>query len=224
MSPRVGKKILIAVVAFIVVLCAVIATRPDTFRVERTAEINAPAATVFTQVNDFSKWQAWSPWAKLDPNVKLELSANPAGKGATYKWEGNDDVGSGAMTILESKPNEQVDIDLHFLKPFEAKNKTIFTFTGNAPTKVTWAMEGNNTFVTKAFTMFMDMDAMVGKDFEKGLAQMKTAAETEAAAQKAAAEAQAKADAEAAAAAAALAAQQQAAAEELAKKPGKRSK
>jgi hypothetical protein len=204
MSPRVGKKILIAIVVFVAVMCIVIATRPDSFRAERSAEINAPPAIVFNQVNDFSKWQAWSPWAKLDPNVKLELSANPVGKGATYKWEGNDDVGSGAMTILESTPAEKVDIDLHFLKPFEAKNKTVFTFKGDAnKTTVTWAMEGHNNFVTKAFSMFVNMDEMVGKDFEKGLAQMKTVSEAEAQAQKAAAEAQAKADAEAAAAAAA---------------------
>jgi len=134
--------------------------------------------TVFAQVNDFHKWDAWSPWAKLDPNMKQNYEGAPAGTGAMYSWTGNDQVGQGRMTITDSKPSELVKIKLEFIKPWTATNATDFMFTpqGNQ-TSVKWTMDGDNTFMGKAFGLFMNMDKMVGGDFEKGLAQMKAVAE-----------------------------------------------
>jgi hypothetical protein len=187
----VAKKILIALVVLVGILVAVIATRPATYRVERAAEINAAPAIVFEQVNDFHRWEGWSPWAKLDPNIKLDYAGPAAGEGAIYKWVGNDDVGEGSMTILESKPAERVRIKLEFIKPFAQTSITSFDFKGDAAkSRVTWLMEGQNNFLGKAMSMFMDLDQMIGKDFEKGLGQLKAVSEAEAA-RVAAAEAQA---------------------------------
>ena len=164
-----AKKILIGLVVIIGILVAVIATRPSSFHIERAADMNAPPAVVFAQVNDFHRWEAWSPWAKLDPSMKAEFSDAAAGEGAIYSWSGNDQVGEGKMTIVESKPPERVRLKLEFLKPYAAQNITAFDFKGdNGKSKVTWAMEGNNNFMMKAFSMFMNMDVMIGKDFEKG--------------------------------------------------------
>src|SRR5688572_23872990 len=172
------KKILIGVAAAFLLLVIVIATRPAEFRIERSTAISAPPEVVFAQVNDFRAWPAWSPWEKLDPGMKRTHSGAPSGVGAKYAWTGNDDVGEGRMTIEKSDPGKEVVIKLEFLEPFEASNTTTFTFTPNSSgTKVNWAMEGNNNFMGKMFSLFMDMDEMVGKDFEKGLAGMKTAAE-----------------------------------------------
>ena len=172
------KKILIAVVLIVVVFVIVVATRPADFRVTRSVTIGAPAAVVFAQVNDFHKWDAWSPWAKLDPVMKQTHEGAPAGTGAIYSWVGNSDVGEGRMTITESRPNEMIGIKLEFLKPFAAVNTTEFSFKpeGNQ-TVVTWSMTGTNNFMAKAFGLFMNMDKMVGGDFEKGLAQMKSVTE-----------------------------------------------
>ena len=176
------KKILlygfVAIVLIIAIFCVVVAMQPAHYTVERSATINAPAPVVFAQVNDFHKWQAWSPWEKLDPNMKKEFSGAAAGNGAVYSWAGNNDVGEGRMTITDSRPSELVKIKLEFIKPFTATNTTDFVLTpqGNQ-TNVKWTMSGENNFVAKAFSMFMNMDKMVGGDFEKGLAQMKTVAE-----------------------------------------------
>jgi len=169
------KKILVGLVAVIAVLLIAILMQPDSYTVTRNGVVSAPPEVVFTHVNDFPKWAAWSPWAKLDPNMKLTLSTNPAGKGATYFWTGNDDVGEGKMTILDSTPSSSVDINLEFIKPFESKARNKFTFTPEgAGTKVTWSMTGENNFMGKAFGLFMNMDKMIGADFEKGLEQMKS--------------------------------------------------
>lgn len=204
------KKILIGLIVVIGIFAAVVATRPDTFKVERAATINAPAEVVFAYVNDFHKWDEWSPWSKIDPNMKKTIEGAPAGVGATYYWNGNDDVGEGRQTITESKPNEMVGIKLEFLKPFASTSQVVFALKPEADkTTVTWTMNGNNDFMGKAFSMFMDMDAMIGKDFDKGLAQMKTIAEAEATKRLADAKAAAdKAAADAAAAAAGQPAQQ----------------
>ena len=176
------KKILlygiVVIVLIIVIFCVVVAMQPAHYTVERSATINAPAPVVFAQVNDFHKWQAWSPWENLDPNTKKEYSGAAAGNGAVYSWAGNNDVGEGRMTITESTPSSAIKIKLEFIKPFTATNATDFTFTpqGNQ-TNVKWTMSGDNNFVAKAFSMFMNMDKMVGGDFEKGLAQMKTVSE-----------------------------------------------
>ena len=173
------RKILIGVAAVIVLLLLVILTRPSTFHVERSITIAAPPENAFAQVNDFRAWPAWSPWEKLDPQMKRSHEGSPAGVGAKYAWVGNDQVGEGRMTIEKSEKPSIVGIKLEFLKPFEATNSTTFTF---APTpqgsKVTWAMDGENGFVAKAMSLFMDMDKMIGADFEKGLASMKGIAET----------------------------------------------
>lgn len=172
------KKILIALVLIVVGLVIVVATRPADFRITRSTTIAAPPDVVFAQVNDLHKWDAWSPWAKLDPAMKQTHEGAPAGVGAIYSWTGNKEVGEGRMTITESRPNKLIGIKLEFLKPFAAINTTEFTFTpeGNQ-TAVTWSMAGTNNFMIKAFGLFMNMDKMVGGDFEKGLAKMKPVAE-----------------------------------------------
>ena len=172
------KKILIGIGAALALLLIVIALQPAKFRIERSITMAAPPEAAFAQVNDFHAWSKWSPWEKLDPNLKRSYEGPSAGAGATYAWVGNDDVGGGRMTIEKSNAPSEIQIKLEFLKPFEATNTTIFTFakTGEG-NKTTWAMEGDNSFMGKAMGLFMNMDQMVGKDFEKGLASMKAVAE-----------------------------------------------
>ncbi len=172
--------ILAILILLVVVLSVVVAMQPEDFKVTRTASVTAPPDRVFEQVNDFHKWDAWSPWAKLDPNMKTIYSGSASGPGASYAWVGNDEVGEGKMTITQSHPSDHVKIDLEFIKPFAAKNVTEFVLKpeGNK-TNVTWTMAGKNNFISKAFCMVMDMDKLVGGDFEKGLAQMKTVVESE---------------------------------------------
>jgi len=172
------KKILIGLAVVLVVLAIVISMQPPDFRVERSATISAPPERVFAQVNDFHNWDAWSPWAKLDPDMKTTFEGPASGPGSKYSWVGNSKVGEGAMTILESRPQELVSIKLEFLKPFASTSTADFSFKPEGPgTKVTWVMTGKCNFMSKAFGLFMNMDKMVGGDFEKGLAQMKAAAE-----------------------------------------------
>ena len=173
------KKIAIVVAAVIVVFIAAVAMQPANFLVTRSATINAQEDKVFGMINDFHQWEAWSPWAKLDPAMKTTYEGAPAGNGAIYKWNGNDQVGEGMMTILESQSPNLVRIKLDFLKPFPSSNTTEFLLKPDGRgTNVSWTMSGTNNFMSKAFLMFMGgMDGAVGKDFEKGLAQMKAAAE-----------------------------------------------
>jgi len=172
------KKILIALAAIVVVFVAVVAMQPSEFRVARTATISAPAPVVFAQVNDFHKWEAWSPWAKLDPAATATFEGPTAGPGAIFRWAGNHEVGEGSMTITESRPTDLIRIKLEFLKPFAATNTVEFTFKPEAnQTAVTWSMAGRNNFIAKAVCLFMNMDKMVGGNFEKGLAQMKSVVE-----------------------------------------------
>jgi hypothetical protein len=172
------KKILIGLAVIVAVFAVIVALQPSEFRIVRSAAISAPAPEVFAQVNDFHNWQAWSPWAKLDPAAKATFEGSPAGTGAIFRWAGNKEVGEGSMTITESRPSELIKIKLEFLKPFAATNSAEFTFKpeGNQ-TVVTWSMEGRNNFIAKAFCLFMNMDKMVGGQFEKGLASMKSVAE-----------------------------------------------
>ncbi|MCL4218645.1 MAG: SRPBCC family protein [Candidatus Hydrogenedentes bacterium] len=175
------KIFIIGFLAFDFVLFAVIAAillQPNEFRVERSIVVNAPPSEVFAQVNDFHNWSAWSPWAKLDPSMMQTYEGAPEGEGAVYFWSGNDDVGEGRMTILESKPDNLVKIELEFIKPWTATNTAVFIFEPEAgQTRVSWAMYGENGFMAKAFQIFMDMDSMVGGDFEKGLADLKATVE-----------------------------------------------
>ncbi|MEN9579048.1 MAG: hypothetical protein RJA70_2057 [Pseudomonadota bacterium] len=172
------KKSLIGIAAVLVLLVVVIAVQPAKFRVERSITMSAPPEAAFALVNDFHAWGAWSPWDKIDPNLKRSYDGPASGVGAKYAWVGNADVGEGRMAIEQSSSPSQISIKLEFLKPFAATNTTLFTFQqtpeGN---KTTWAMEGENGFVSKAFSLVMNMDKMVGSDFEKGLAQLKSAAE-----------------------------------------------
>jgi carbon monoxide dehydrogenase subunit G len=169
---------IIGIPLVIVILVIFIAVQPSSFRVERAATVAAPPEVVFAQINDFHNWQAWSPWAQLDPDMKLTYDGPEAGQGARYAWTGNKKAGEGRMEIIESRPAELIKINLEFIKPFAAKNLTEFTFTpaGDA-TKVTWAMSGDNGFMGKAFGLFMKMDKLVGGDFEKGLASIKQISE-----------------------------------------------
>jgi uncharacterized protein YndB with AHSA1/START domain len=172
------KKILIALAAIIGLFLVVVAMQPSEFRIERSTTIAAPAENVFAQVNDFHNWDAWSPWAKLDPNAKNTFDGPPAGKGAVFHWAGNSEVGEGEMTITESRPNEHIRIKLEFIKPFADTSTTEFTLKPEGDqTHVTWSMFGNNNFMSKIFCLFMDMEKMVGGSYEKGLANMKTIVE-----------------------------------------------
>ena len=172
------KKILIALIVIVVVFVIVVALQPADFRVTRSATIAAPPAAVFAQVNDLHNWEAWSPWAKLDPNSKIAYEGPPAGVGAAFAWSGNYEVGEGRMTITESRPNEFVQFKLDFVKPFKGTNTAEFTFKpeGNQ-TAVTWSMSGKKNFIMKAIGLFVSCDKMMGGFFEKGLAQMKSVAE-----------------------------------------------
>jgi uncharacterized protein YndB with AHSA1/START domain len=175
------KKILIALGVIAVVLAGlagVVAMQPADFRIVRSATIPAPPAEVFAQVNDFHNWEAWSPWKKLDPAAKNSFEGAPSGTGAVFKWVGNSEVGEGSMTITESRPNELIRIRLHFVKPFEDTSTAEFTFKPEGQqTLVTWSMYGRKDFIGKAICMFMDMDKMVGGNFEEGLANIKTVLE-----------------------------------------------
>jgi len=172
------KKILVVIAVVIIAFLIVVALQPADFNVTRSTTITAPAKVVFAQVNDLHKWDAWSPWAKLDPAMKQTHEGASAGTGAVYSWTGNKQVGEGRMTITESRTNELIRIKLEFLKPFASINTTEFTFKPEgSQTTVNWSMRGTNNFMAKAFCIFMNMDKMVGGDFEKGLAQMKSVAE-----------------------------------------------
>ena len=173
------KWILGGAAAVVVIFLIVVAMQPSDFRVERSATMRAPASAAFAQVNDFQKWQGWSPWEKVDPALKRQYEGPKAGTGAVYAWQGNNDVGEGRMTITESKPAELVRIKLEFFKPFAATNTAEFNFkpAGAEGTAVTWTMTGQNNFLSKAICMFVNMDKMVGGMFEQGLTQMKTVVE-----------------------------------------------
>ncbi|PTL75279.1 SRPBCC family protein [Vitiosangium sp. GDMCC 1.1324] len=175
------KKVLLALAVALVGFAAVVASRPSTFRVERSITIAAPVDLPFGIVNDFHKWHFWSPWEALDPAMKKTFDGPYAGPGAIYAWSGNAQAGEGKMTLLESQPYDSIHIQLEFIKPWPATNTVVFTFQpGPEGVTVRWAMEGHHTFMARAFSLFVDMDGMIGKDFEKGLATIKSLTETEA--------------------------------------------
>jgi uncharacterized protein YndB with AHSA1/START domain len=172
------KKILIAIVVAIAAVLIYAVTRPDTFRVERTASIKAPPEKVFALINDFKRWDAWSPWEKKDPAMRRAFGDATSGKGASYTWEGNSEVGMGRMEIAESVPPSRVSIRLEFVKPFEARNTVDFVLHPKGETtQVTWAIYGPSPYISKLIGIFLDMDSMIGKDFETGLADLKAVAE-----------------------------------------------
>jgi uncharacterized protein YndB with AHSA1/START domain len=172
------KTILIALAVIVIVLVVVVVMQPSEFRVARSTTISAPPTAVFAQVNDFHKWEAWNPWGKIDPAVKQTYEGAPAGTGAIYRWSGNKEVGEGRMTITESRPSDLIRIQLEFFKPFAGNSIAELTFKpeGNQ-TAVTWSMTGTNNFMAKAIHLFINMDKMIGGQFEKGLADMKSVVE-----------------------------------------------
>lgn len=172
------KKISLILIVLIAGVLIYAATKPDTFRVERAASINAPPEKIFALIDDFHRWDAWSPWENKDPAMKRAFGAVTRGKGAVYQWDGNNEVGTGRMEITEWFPPSQVVIQLDFVKPFEAHNMVQFTLEsyGDATT-VTWAMQGHTPYFAKVIHVFMDMDSMVGGNFETGLTNLKTIAE-----------------------------------------------
>ena len=172
------KKIVIVVVVALAAILIFAATKPDTFRVERSTTIKAPPEKIFPLINDFHNWPTWSPWEKMDPAMKRAHSGAASGKGAVYEWEGNSKVGKGRMEIVDSAPPSKVTVKLDFLEPFEAHNFAEFVLEPKGDsTKVTWTMHGPAPYISKLMTVFMSMDSMIGKDFEEGLANMKAAAE-----------------------------------------------
>ena len=179
--------VLIGLAAVIAVFVVIVAMQPSAFRITRSAAISAPAGDVFAQVNDFHNWEAWSPWENIDPNMKRTYTGPPAGTGATRAWTGNSQAGEGSSTITESRPNDLIRMKLEMIKPFAATNDVEFTFKPQGDqTVVSWTMSGQNNFMLKAFSLFMNMDKMLGGEFEKGLAQLKTLTESAAAKQEAA--------------------------------------
>lgn len=175
------KRVLLALAAIVIVFCGYIALQPSEFRVERSAIVVAPPAAVFAEVNDFHNWEAWSPWAKLDPNAKATFEGPASGEGAVFHWAGNSEVGVGRMTVTESKPDEYIKIRIDFVEPWQGTNAAEFTFKPDGPrTVTTWAMFGEHGFLEKAMCLVMNGDKMVGDQFEKGLASLKALVESKA--------------------------------------------
>lgn len=164
----------------VVIILAVAATRPHQFRIERRTVIRASPQVIFDSLNQFGQWAAWSPWEKLDPAMQKQYSGPEAGVGARYGWQGNKKVGTGSMEILEANAPSHLKIKLDFLKPFEAHNTAEFSLMPvEGGTEVVWAMYGPSPFMSKLIGLFVNMDKMIGKDFEVGLAQLKATAEAQ---------------------------------------------
>ncbi|SFB11795.1 Polyketide cyclase / dehydrase and lipid transport [Collimonas sp. OK607] len=171
------KTIVIIVVVVLAGIFGYAATRPDTFRVQRTISIKAPPEKIFARVNDFHEWGSWSPYEKLDPAMKRTFSGAASGKGAAYAWEGSDKVGAGRMEISDTSPSKTL-IKLDFSKPFKSSNTAEFSVDAQGgSSNVTWSMYGPSPYISKVMGLFFSMDSMIGKDFETGLANLKTAVE-----------------------------------------------
>lgn len=176
------KKILLGLVAIIAIIIAIILVvasfQSDDMKISRSATIAAPAEAVFKIVNDFRQWDAWSPWSKLDPNMKTTLEGPPEGVGAIYKWSGNNEVGEGSTTLVESKSNEKVAMKLEFIRPFVGTADVQLSFAPEgAGTKVTWAMQSKKPFFGKVMSLFIDCEKMCGDQFLEGLGNLKKIAE-----------------------------------------------
>jgi len=172
--------VLLVIAVVIAGILALAATKPNTFRIERSARIQAPPEGIFPLLDDFHRWPEWSPWEKLDPELRRTYGGPERGVGATYAWEGNKKVGSGRMEIVESSPHTSLRIKLDFLTPFEAHNVALFDLVPDGDhTRLVWAMEGPQPFMNKVMCVFINFDRMVGTDFEKGLAALRAIAEAE---------------------------------------------
>lgn len=172
------KTVLIVIAVAVAALLAYAATRPDSFSVERSAVIKAPPEKIHALINAFTNWPRWSPWEKLDPDMKRTLGGPPSGVGSTYEWSGNGKAGAGRMEITDSQAPGKVTIKLDFIKPFEGHNTAEFTLVPQGDsTQVNWRMFGPSPFISKLIGVFFSMDSLIGKDFEAGLANLKAAAE-----------------------------------------------
>lgn len=172
------KKTLLLIAIFVAGVLGFATTKPDTFSVQREVSIKAPPDKVAALIVDFRNWQLWSPWEKLDPDMQRTYVGPASGKGARYAWQGDDKVGAGRMEITDAATPERTVIKLDFLKPFESHNTTTFALTPDGDsTKVSWTMTGPSPYVSKVMNVFVSMDTMIGKDFDKGLANLKAAVE-----------------------------------------------
>ena len=171
-------KIALVLVVLIGAVLAFAATRPDTMHVQRSATIKAPPDRIFPLINDFHTWSSWSPYEKLDPAMKKVYSGAPSGKSAVYEWEGNSAAGQGRMEITDTAPPSRIAIKLDFIKPFAGHNVAAFALVPQGDeTTVTWTMDGPSPYLAKLMGVFVNMDTMIGKDFETGLANLKVIAE-----------------------------------------------
>lgn len=169
-------KLLAVMGILLLLLIVVIAMQPAHFEVQRSRTMPVSAHAVYEQVVDLHHWDAWSPWAKMDPDATIEFTGAPRGEGSAFTWSGNDEIGEGTMTITHVVPNEQIDIELHFVRPFAGKADVQFTFAANGDqTVVTWSMSGENNFIGKAISLVMNCDDMIGPVYEKGLASLEKA-------------------------------------------------
>jgi len=172
------KKLLIAIVVLVAGFAGYVALQSPELHIERSATIAAPPSAVFPHVNDLKAWDAWSPWAKLDPNAKVTFEGPSSGSGAVFGWSGNDDIGEGKMIIAESRPNELIKIKTEFTKPIAGISKTDFTFKPEGDkTVVTWDMRSEQPFLMRAMCIIFNGKKMIGDQFEKGLANLKAVAE-----------------------------------------------
>lgn len=175
---KIMKTIATTLITAIAAISIYATTKPDDFKVERSNTIKASSEKIFPLINDFNNWPQWSPWEKLDPNMKQTLKGAPKGVGAISEWEGNSDVGAGKIEIIKSTPSSQISMKLDMIKPFQASNDVEFTLaTEKDMTKVTWSMSGKNNFIAKVISIFMNCEKMVGDQFEKGLESLKEVAE-----------------------------------------------
>lgn len=184
-APVVGqmkKVILVLALVFVLLIGGVVAaalmSSPD-YHVERSVTVAASPETTYNVLVDLQQFKEWSPWEKLDPEMKKEFSGPDTGVGSSYHWSGNSDVGEGKMTITKVEPNKMVEVRLEFIKPFESTCKTTWTVTSTEQgSQVTWAMDGRNEgLVPRIFGLFLNMDSMVGQDFENGLSDLKKVCE-----------------------------------------------
>jgi hypothetical protein len=170
--------VILALAIIAIIFIVILAGIPDEFAVSRSTKISAPPEKIFPYVNDLHKWDAWSPWAKIDPNAKNSFEGAPAGPGAMMSWDGNKKIGAGRMTVVESRPSDFVRLKIEFIRPFAATNAAEFRFQPEgSQTNVNWTMTGKNSTFFKIFGMFFSCGDMVGRDFEKGLASLKSVAE-----------------------------------------------
>lgn len=174
--------IVILVLAALLTFLFVVISKPNNFRMQRSLTIGAPAEVIYGHIDDFRKWKDWSPWEQLDPDLKRTFSGETSGVGAVYDWQSNGKAGQGRMTIREAAPAHRLLINLDFIKPFPATNSAEFLLQPSGDdTVVTWAMFGPSPFMSKLMGTIMNMDDLIGKDFERGLENLKRLSEREAA-------------------------------------------